>query len=79
VNDGAEIFASGSICVWGRLKGVAHAGLDGHEEHTVIAGVFEAKQVRIGGKSARLSDVPWNGGENLLSLPWRTILLWYGN
>jgi len=70
VNDGAEVFASGSICVWGRLKGVAHAGLDGHEEHTVIAGAFEAKQVRIGGKvsSALGSSMEWWGKPVIITL-----------
>ncbi len=63
VNDGAEVFASGSIYVWGRLKGIAHAGLDGEEEHTVVAGLFEATQVRLGSKvSASLgSDMEWWG------------------
>ena len=63
VNDGAEVFASGSICVWGRLKGTAHAGLDGGEEHTVVAGLFEAAQVRLGSKvSASLgSGMEWWG------------------
>ena len=63
VNDGAEVFATGSICVWGRLKGIAHAGLDGSEDHTVVAGLFEAAQVRIGGKvsSSLGSDMEWWG------------------
>ncbi len=63
VNDGAEVFASGSICVWGRLKGIAHAGLDGGDEHTVVAGLFEAAQVRLGSKvSASLgSGMEWWG------------------
>ena len=63
VNDGAEVVASGSISVWGRLKGIAHAGLDGGEEHTVVAGFFEAAQVRLGSKvSASLgSGMEWWG------------------
>lgn len=63
VNDGAEVFASGSISVWGRLKGIAHAGLDGGDEHTVVAGFFEAAQVRLGSKvSASLgSGMEWWG------------------
>ena len=63
VNDGAEVFASGSICIWGRLKGIAHAGLDGGEEHTIVAGLFEAAQVRLGSKvSASLgSGMEWWG------------------
>lgn len=63
VNDGAEVFASGNICVWGKLKGIAHAGLDGGEDCTVVAGLFEAKQVRIGGKvsSSLGSSMEWWG------------------
>lgn len=63
VNDGAEVLAGGSICVWGRLKGTAHGGLDGSGEHTVVAGLFEANHIRIGTKvSASLgSDMEWWG------------------
>ncbi len=50
VNDGAEILAGGSVVVWGKLKGLAHAGLDGVSGHFIVAGAFEAKQVRIGSK-----------------------------
>jgi len=70
VNDGAEVFASGSICVWGRLKGLAHAGLDGGEDHTVVAGLFEAKQVRVGGKvsSSLGSSMEWWGKPVIITL-----------
>ena len=63
VNDGAEVFASGSISVWGRLKGIAHAGLDGGEEHKVVAGFFEAAQIRLGSKvsSSLGSGMEWWG------------------
>ena len=50
VNDGAEILAGGSVVVWGRLKGLAHAGLNGASGHFIVAGAFEAKQIRIGSK-----------------------------
>jgi len=70
VNDGAEVMASGNICVWGRLKGVAHAGLDGEEDRTVIAGQFEARQVRIGGKvsSPLGSEMEWWGKPVIITL-----------
>jgi septum site-determining protein MinC len=70
VNDGAEVLASGNICVWGRLKGVAHAGLDGEEDRTVVAGQFEAKQVRIGGKvsSPLGSEMEWWGKPVIITL-----------
>ena len=50
VNDGAEILAGGSVVVWGRLKGLAHAGLNQAPGHSITTGAFEAKQVRIGSK-----------------------------
>jgi septum site-determining protein MinC len=70
VNDGAEVMASGNICVWGRLKGVAHAGLDGEEDRTVVAGQFEARQVRIGGKvsSPLGSEMEWWGKPVIITL-----------
>ena len=36
--------------VWGRLKGLAHAGLTGVSGHCIVAGAFEAKQIRIWSK-----------------------------
>lgn len=70
VNDGAEVMASGNICVWGRLKGVVHAGLDGESDRTVVAGQFEAKQVRIGGKvsSSLGSEMEWWGKPVIIAL-----------
>ena len=63
VNDGAEVFAGGSVCIWGRLKGTAHAGMDGTGEHSVIAGFFEANHIRIGEKVSASLEAIWNGGE----------------
>jgi septum site-determining protein MinC len=70
VNDGAEIIASGNICVWGRLKGVAHAGLDGQEDRTLVAGQFEARQVRIGSKvsSSLGSEMEWWGKPVIITM-----------
>lgn len=48
VNPGAEITARGDILVFGRLKGIAHAGLDRDDNATVIALSLEADQIRIG-------------------------------
>lgn len=50
VNEGAEVYGTGSICIWGRLCGLAHAGCSGDESVAVVVGHFIANQVRIGEK-----------------------------
>ncbi|MEN4041595.1 MAG: septum site-determining protein MinC [Anaerolineaceae bacterium] len=47
VNPGAEIVAGGSVVVWGRLRGLVHAGADGNEEATVSALDMNPMQLRI--------------------------------
>lgn len=48
VNPGAEITAKGDILVFGRLRGIAHAGMGRDDNATVIALSLEADQLRIG-------------------------------
>lgn len=52
VHPGAEIFASGSIIVWGRLRGTAHAGAEGDETAVVCALELSPTQLRIASKAA---------------------------
>jgi septum site-determining protein MinC len=47
VNPGAEIVAGGDILVWGRLRGVAHAGAAGDETAVVCALDLAPTQLRI--------------------------------
>jgi septum site-determining protein MinC len=47
VNPGAEIIAGGSIIVWGRLRGIAHAGAEGNEDAVVCALDLSPTQLRI--------------------------------
>ena len=49
VNPGAEIYAGGSIVVWGRLKGMVHAGVDGDEKAVVCAIELDPTNLRIAG------------------------------
>ncbi len=49
VNPGAEIIAGGNILVWGRLRGVAHAGAAGDESAVVCALDLAPTQLRIAG------------------------------
>ncbi|MDT8284929.1 MAG: septum site-determining protein MinC [Thermovirgaceae bacterium] len=56
LNDGAEIIAGGSVVVLGRLRGLAHAGLDREDDVVIVAGQYEATQVRIGGKISYIDE-----------------------
>jgi len=47
VNPGAEVVAGGDIVVWGRLRGVAHAGAGGDENAVVCALDLAPTQLRI--------------------------------
>jgi len=47
VNPGAEIIATGSVVVWGWLRGVVHAGAEGDEGAVVCALRLEPTQLRI--------------------------------
>jgi len=48
VNPGAEVIAPGSIVVWGRLRGVVHAGAEGDDHAVVCALDLSPMQLRIG-------------------------------
>jgi septum site-determining protein MinC len=52
VNPGAEIVAGGNIIVWGRLRGVVHAGAEGDERAIVCALDLSPTQLRIAGHIA---------------------------
>jgi septum site-determining protein MinC len=51
VNPGAEIVAGGSIIVWGRLRGAAHAGAAGDENSVVCALELAPMRLEISGKT----------------------------
>lgn len=52
VNPGAEIIAGGNVIVWGRLRGVVHAGAGGNEDAVVCALDLAPTQLRIAGQIA---------------------------
>jgi septum site-determining protein MinC len=52
VNPGAEIIASGSVVIWGKLRGVVHAGAEGDEHAIVCALDLAPTQLRIADKIA---------------------------
>lgn len=60
INPGAEVIADGSILVWGRVRGVAHAGAKGDQSAVVCGLDLSAGQIRI----ADAATVPLErGGE----------------
>ncbi len=47
VNPGAELVAGGSIVVWGRVRGIVHAGAFGDESCVICALDLDPQQLRI--------------------------------
>ena len=52
VNPGAEIISGGDVIVWGRLRGMVHAGAEGNEAALVCALDLAPTQLRIAGHIA---------------------------
>jgi len=53
VNPGAEVVAGGDVIVWGKLRGVVHAGVMGDDRAVVCALQLAPGQIRIGSHIAR--------------------------
>jgi septum site-determining protein MinC len=47
VNPGAEVLAEGNVMVWGRLRGMVHAGVKGNRKAVVCALDLSPMQLRI--------------------------------
>jgi len=58
VNAGASIIAAGDIIVWGRLRGVAHAGAKGNDQARIFTLEMAATQLRIADFVARTPAPP---------------------
>ncbi len=56
VNPGAEIVAGGHVVVWGRLRGIVHAGAMGDEEAVICALDMSPTQLRIAGHITRAPE-----------------------
>ncbi len=52
VNPGAELIAGGDVIVWGRLRGLVHAGALGDETAVICALDLNPTQLRIAGQIA---------------------------
>jgi len=53
VNPGARVSAGGDVRVWGRLRGVAHAGAAGNRQARIVALQLRPLQLRIADAVAR--------------------------
>lgn len=58
VNPGGDLIADGDILVWGRLRGMAHAGAGGNGQCIVMALQMEPTQIRIAEFVARSPEPP---------------------
>ncbi len=56
VNPGAEVIAAGDVIVWGKLRGLVHAGAMGDNHAIVCALLCEPTQLRIGNVIARMPE-----------------------
>lgn len=57
VNDGAEIIATGDVLVFGKLRGVVHAGAHGDDHATIGALGLNPPQIRIGNHIAASPEI----------------------
>ena len=52
VNPGAEIIAEGNVIIWGRLRGMVHAGSKGNQNAMICALDLSPTQLRIADKAS---------------------------
>jgi septum site-determining protein MinC len=58
LNPGGIVVADGDIIIWGRLRGIAHAGAGGNRECLIMALQMEPTQLRIADAVARAPEKP---------------------
>jgi septum site-determining protein MinC len=56
VNPGGAVIAAGDIIIWGRLRGIAHAGSSGNETCLIMALQMNPTQLRIANYVARAPE-----------------------
>ncbi|PSN11463.1 septum site-determining protein MinC [filamentous cyanobacterium CCT1] len=57
-NPGSSLVAEGDILVWGRLRGIAHAGFGGDRDRYIMALQMQPTQLRLADLVARAPDSP---------------------
>ena len=68
VNPGAEIIAEGNIVIWGRLRGMVHAGVDGDRDAVVCALEFSPMQLRVADVVSPAIESPVQAGPRSASI-----------
>jgi septum site-determining protein MinC len=68
VNPGAEIVAEGNVIVWGRLRGMVHAGCKGNTKAVICALDLSATQLRIAGEVSAVLKPPKNPRPEIVSI-----------
>ncbi|MCA1993050.1 MAG: septum site-determining protein MinC [Coleofasciculus sp. S288] len=58
LNPGGTVIAAGDIFIWGRLRGIAHAGATGNHNCRIMALQMEPTQLRIADAVARAPETP---------------------
>ncbi|MGB7413746.1 MAG: septum site-determining protein MinC [Thermosynechococcaceae cyanobacterium] len=58
LNPGSAVIADGDILVWGRLRGMAHAGAGGNRKCQIMALQMEPTQLRVADLVARAPENP---------------------
>ncbi|MCL1465196.1 septum site-determining protein MinC [Argonema galeatum] len=58
VNPGSSVVADGDIIIWGRLRGLVHAGAKGNAQCLIMALQMEPTQLRIADNVARAPEKP---------------------
>ncbi len=58
VNPGSSVVAEGDIFIWGRLRGVVHAGAGGNRQCRIMALHMQPTQLRIADQVARSPEDP---------------------
>lgn len=61
VNPGGQVEATGNIFVLGKLRGIAHAGIDGDTRAVIAASYMQPSQLRIADQVSRSPDYESEG------------------
>ena len=66
VNPGAHVISAGDVLIWGRLRGIAHAGATGDVNAVIAALAMNATQLRIADQITALPPDRHEGGSRWL-------------
>lgn len=66
VNPGSEIIASGSVVIWGRLKGKIHAGAEGDDKAVICALEIEKANITIAKITELNQAKKWKKGSSVV-------------